>query len=62
MVKEERDGKVKGRAGAHGRKQRKYITKEDIASPTVYLESLIHLLIVDAHKGRDVATVDVVGA
>ena len=62
MVQEKRSGKIKGRAVADGRKQRHYISKEDAASPTVQLESLMLSLIVDAHEGRDVATADVVGA
>ena len=32
-----------------------------MASPTLQLENLILSLLVDAHKGRDVATADVVG-
>ena len=62
MIKEKRDGKVKARACADGRKQRRYISKEDVASPTMRLESLILSLIIDAKEGRDVAIADVVGA
>ena len=61
MVEEKRDRKFKGRACVDGGKQRKYITKEDVASPIVQLESIMLSLLVDAHKGRDVATTDVVG-
>ena len=62
MIKEKRDGRVKARACADGRKQRKYISKEEVSSPTMQLESLILSLIIDAKEGRDVATADVVGA
>ena len=62
MVKEKRDGRLKGRAVADGRKQRLYIKKEDVASPTVKLESLILSLLIDARENRDVATADIVGA
>ena len=62
MLKEKQDGRLKSRAVADGRKQRMYIKKEDVASPTVKLESLILSLLIDAHENRDVATVDVVGA
>ena len=62
MVREKRDGKIKGRACADGRKQRRYITKEEVSSPTIQLESLMITLLVDAHERRDVATADVAGA
>jgi hypothetical protein len=62
MVKEKRCGKIKGRACADGRKQRKYISKEDVTSPTVQLESLMLSLLIDAQEGRDVATADATGA
>ena len=35
MIKEKRDGRVKARACADGRKQRKYISKEEVSSPTM---------------------------
>ena len=62
MVKEKRDKRLKGRAVADGIKQRLYIKKEDVASPTVKLESLILSLLIDAYENRDVATADVVGS
>ena len=62
MIKEKRDGTIKTRACADGRKQRRYIPKEDVTSPTIQLESLIMSLIIDAKEGRDVAIADVVGA
>jgi len=62
LVKEKRCGKIKGRACADGRKQRRYIRKEDVASPTIQLESLLLSLMIDAFEKRDVATADVVGA
>ena len=62
MIKEKRNGKIKGRACADGRKQRRYIAKEDVRSPTIQLESLILSLAIDAHERRDEATADVVGA
>ena len=48
MVKQKRDGKIKGRACADGRKQRRYINKDQVSSPTVQLESLMIILLVDA--------------
>ena len=62
MVKEKRDGKIKGRACADGRKQRRYIRKDEVSSPTVQLESLMLSMLIDAHEHREMATADVVGA
>ena len=57
-----RVGVIKAKACADGRKQRRYISKEEVASPTIQSESLIMSLLIDAREGRDVATVDVVEA
>ena len=62
LIKEKRCGKIKGRACADGRPQRKTIPREEAASPTVGLESLMMTLMVDANEDRDVATADVAGA
>ena len=53
---------MKVRACADGRKQRKHITKEEVASPTIQTTSLLLSLLIDAEEKREVATVDVVGA
>ena len=45
MIKQKRDGKIKGRACADGRKQRRHIKKEEVSSPTVQLESLMITLL-----------------
>ena len=39
LIKRKRSGEIKGRMVANGRKQRRYIKKEDVGSPTVHLES-----------------------
>ena len=62
MVKKKRDESIKGRACADGRKQRLYIPKEEVTSPTVQLESLILTMLIDAQEGRDIAVADVGGA
>ena len=62
MIKEKRDGKIKGRACAKGRKPRRYVNRDDVSSPTVQLESLMITLLIDAHEQRDVATANVAGA
>ena len=62
VIKEKRCGRLKGRACTDGRPQHKYISKEEAASPTVCLKSLIITLIIDAIENRDVATANIAGA
>ena len=38
------------------------IEKEDVELPTVQLESIMLLLLIDTYNGRDVAVLDMVGA
>jgi hypothetical protein len=62
FLKEKRNGTVKGRGCADGRKQREGTKKEDASAPTVAIESLMLSCTIDAMEGRDVATVDIPGA
>ena len=62
LIKEKRDGALKGRSCADGRAQRALYTKEQSASPTVSTDALMISLMIDAKERRDVATADVVGA
>ena len=62
FLKEKRNGDIKGRGCADGRKQRVYKTKEETSSPTVTTESFFISATMDAAEGRDVAFVDVPGA
>ena len=62
LIKEKRDGSLKGRTCADGRKQRKLYEKADTTSPTISNDALMLSILVDAHEGRDVATADVAGA
>jgi Reverse transcriptase (RNA-dependent DNA polymerase)/Zinc knuckle len=62
FLKEKRDGVIKGRGCADGRKQRAYIPKEEASSPTVSTEAVFLTSVIDAREHRDVATVDVPGA
>ena len=62
LIKEKRDGSLKGRSCADGRKQRALYSKGEMSSPTLSSESLLMLLCVDAAEGRDVAFCDVAGA
>ena len=62
FLTQKRDGRVKSRHCADGRKQHDYIKKEDAASPTVALESILIMAAIDAHEGRGVAVIDIPGA
>ncbi|MEL6660658.1 MAG: reverse transcriptase domain-containing protein, partial [Bacteroidota bacterium] len=62
LIKEKRDGVLKGRTCADGRPQRKLYTKAETTSPTVSSEALAITTIVDAYEGRDIATCDITGA
>jgi len=62
LIKEKRDGKIKGRTCADGSKHRMFVPREDASSPTLAVESLMALLVVFAHEKRDVAVFDVPGA
>jgi Reverse transcriptase (RNA-dependent DNA polymerase) len=61
-LKQKRDGTVKGRGCADGRKQRAYTTKEEASSPTVATESVMLSCVIDAEEERDVGVVDLPGA
>ena len=50
FLKEKRDGKIKGRTCADGRKQRETSEKQDVTSPTVALESVLLTSTVDAYE------------
>ena len=62
LIKEKRDGKIKGRTVADGRAQRGLYEKSQTASPTVATDALMLSIMIDAYEGRDVATADVAGA
>jgi len=62
LIKEKRDGKVKGRTCANGSTQRSYVPREEARSPTMSLEALMALLIIFAHEKRATAAFDVPGA
>ena len=63
LIKQKRDGSLKGFACADGRKQRKYLSEDTkISSPTVSVEEFFTTLLIDAYEGRHVATFDVTGA
>ncbi len=45
-----------------GNKQRDYITKEDVSSPTVMAEAVMLTCMINAHENRDVAVIDIPNA
>jgi len=53
---------LKAQQVAGGNRQQRYIRKEDKSSPTVSLEAVLLMCIVDANKNRDVAIVDIPNA
>jgi hypothetical protein len=59
---EKRDGRVKARACANGSTQRDYINKDDAASPTAAIESILLTAAIDAKEKRDVMTADIPNA
>ena len=58
FFKQKRDSKIKGWKVAGGKKQRKYIPKEDDSSPTVIPEPVLLTSIADAKENRGVAVID----
>ena len=62
FLKKKRDGTIKGRGCADGRKQRETTNKDDASAPTIVIESVMISCTIDAKEGRDVATVDIPGA
>lgn len=62
LIKEKRDGRLKGRTCADGRPQRAFYTHAQTTSPTISNDSLMLVLMTAALEGRDCATADVVGA
>ena len=62
FITEKRDGRIKSRMCANGAPQRKYIRKEDAASPTVAHESVKITSAIDAHEKRCVKVIDIPGA
>ncbi len=61
---EKRDGRMRARACVNGSKEQRQpgYKKEDGASPTVATDSIMITATIDAHKQRDVATIDIPGA
>ena len=62
FLKQEICRKIKGRGCADGRKQHKYLTKDDASAPTVATESLFLTCFIDATENFKVTTIDILGA
>ena len=62
FLKEKRDGTIKGRACADGRKQRETMAKEEASSPTPALEAVLLTAVIEAKEKRDVAVMDIPNA
>ena len=59
LIKEKMYGKLKGRTCADGSPKICYIPKQDVSTPTIYLEYLFTSIIIDAHEERYVDIFDV---
>ena len=62
FLKKKRDDTIKGRTVAGGNKQRDFISKEDLSSPTVATESVLLTCAINAQEGRDVVIIDILNA
>ena len=62
FLTEKRDGTIKARTCANGSTQRVCCDKEDSASPTASVESIMLTSLIEAVESRDVATVDIPNA
>ena len=62
FIKENRDGLIKGRGVADGRKQWEKIETKDTTSPTVSKEAVMLTATIESLEGREVALVDTPGA
>jgi len=62
FLTEKRSGTVKARMVYNGKPTREWLSREDAASPTAALESILLTATIDAKEGRDVMTADVPSA
>ena len=62
FLTEKRDKSVKGRMVYNGKPTREWLTREDSASPTAALESIMLTAVIDTHEGRDIMCTDIPNA
>jgi hypothetical protein len=59
FLKEKQDRSLKGRTVAGGNKQRDYISKEDVSSPTIATQAIQLLCISKAEEERDATVINI---
>jgi hypothetical protein len=59
FVEQKRDGLIKAQKVIGGNKQRNYITKEDVSSPTVTAKAVMLTCVIGVQEDRDIAVVDI---
>ena len=59
---EKRDGTIKGRMVYNGKPTREWLSREDSASPTAALESIMLTAVIDATEERNIMTCDIPNA
>lgn len=59
FFKQKRDGRIKGRGCADGRKQRRYNAKSEASSPIISMEVVFLVVTIAAKERSDVATIDI---
>ena len=62
FLTQKRDGSAKARTCVDGRPQHLWMDKDEAASPTVLLESVLLTSVIDAREEREVAVVDIPNA
>jgi Reverse transcriptase (RNA-dependent DNA polymerase) len=62
VIKEKRDGTIKGRTCADGSSQQGKFSKAETGSPTISNDALFLSIMIDAYERRDVAVADIAGA
>ncbi len=62
FIVEKRDGTIKSRFCADGRKQREWMSREDTSSPTASTDGIMVLAAIDAKERRDICTIDIPNA
>ena len=58
FITEKQDGTITARACADGQKQRGYMPKEEVVAPTVMLEFIFIIAVLEAKERRDVAVMN----
>jgi hypothetical protein len=62
FLEEKQDGTIKGRTVYNGKPMREWLSREDSASPTAALESIMLTAVINPHEERDVMTCNIPNA